>query len=602
MSSASDLASPHSYVSASDQARDCRSSETCSLLRSQTGFGGEEDGGANVPRKRRKRQGEDREEREKQGRGMRRRRTEGEFGLETVGPIAKPAGPEALLRGTDNQSIFTALRTLESKGSVRQDYPLGTPLWAYISAAYFTDASTLRSDLLRLQDTDHLGTSGYSCNAESLETDYEGLEEYWNSELQECRYRSESLLEELRTRVGEACRADSTLRPGNSIKQQRRKEEETGWMSLIHSKYFSLLISSVHSPQPRPVHPPTADPDSDIYCDICLDGVSTEEDPIVLCSKCDLAVHMTCFGLLDLPEGDWFCEKCVNARNTLVLCSICGKGDGALKRGSTRPIGVSGWSHVYCADHLPGSSYSSPSTKSDVDLSKVDVRRCALRCQICEEKAGACLQCTYRNCLSAFHPSCWKAEFLTPNDPDESTFTCYKHTSIALPERQEKLDRQHFQALQVLYRTVASAPMPVCRQVGLKCGDAEMKAFAKIAKKALSGYNYREKVVGFRVILNPISRTTEIRAPTHWSSLSPDLFRRDQLRLSPHTPEVSAQLYECAYPQLRKRGKRRRVELKRATAELLELEYSRTVEIRKRTRQKATMVRFPLQWAAGNCG
>jgi hypothetical protein len=140
--------------------------------------------------------------------------------------------------------------------------------------------------------------------------------------------------------------------------------------------------------------------------------------------------------------------------------------------------------------------------------------------------------------------------------------------------------------------------MPVVRQSLPKCSDSDRSALRKLVKKAIDGYNYREKVVGFRVILNPVSRTAETHTPTHWSSLSPVLFRRDNLCISPHTPEASAQLYESAYQQLRKRGKRGRAELKLETAELLEKEYQRTVAIRKRSRQKITVVRFPLSWVS----
>ena len=604
MSSASGIASSASHLSLSAESQDNFSWEASRLSRSQEGTNVEEYRGPNGIRKKRKTGKEGNEgqgDEGKEGRCMRKRRTG--MGTEAKPPVSpeKSASsllPEATLRRTDNQSILTALHALESKGSVRQDYPLGTPLWAYISTAYFTEASVLRPDSLRFQEIGELGSDW--CSAETrFETEYEGLEGYWEGQLQDCRDRSEVLLQELRDRVGEACQAHWSLPLVDSIKQLRRKrEDEAGWMGLIHSKYLYALISSVQSPHPRPPPAPTSEPDSDIYCDICLDGISTLEDPIVLCSKCDLAVHMTCFGLSELPEDDWYCEECLYGNNCQVICSICGKGSGALKRGTTKPIGNTGWGHVYCADNMPGSCYALQETKANIDLSRVDVRRCALKCQICGEKTGACVQCTYRNCLSAFHPFCWKAEFLTPNDPDESTFTCFKHTSIALPDRQDRLDRLHFQALQLLFRAVTSAPMPVLRPSLPKCSDSDRSALRKLVKKAVDGYNYREKVVGFRVILNAASRTAEIRTPTHWSSLSPVLFRRDQLSIAPHTPEASAQLYESAYQQLRKRGKRGRAELKLETAELLEKEYQRTVEVRKRRRQKMTVVRFPLSWVS----
>jgi len=34
------------------------------------------------------------------------------------------------------------------------------------------------------------------------------------------------------------------------------------------------------------------------------------EDAIVYCDGCDLRVHQHCYGVPDIPDGDWFCETC----------------------------------------------------------------------------------------------------------------------------------------------------------------------------------------------------------------------------------------------------------------------------------------------------
>ena len=48
--------------------------------------------------------------------------------------------------------------------------------------------------------------------------------------------------------------------------------------------------------------------DDDGICDICGDGVSYDDNPILMCDGCDVAVHIDCYGVSGVPEGDWFCD------------------------------------------------------------------------------------------------------------------------------------------------------------------------------------------------------------------------------------------------------------------------------------------------------
>lgn len=45
----------------------------------------------------------------------------------------------------------------------------------------------------------------------------------------------------------------------------------------------------------------------DAACDVCGNDESLEDDPIVACDGCDVAVHQSCYGITRLPDGDWFC-------------------------------------------------------------------------------------------------------------------------------------------------------------------------------------------------------------------------------------------------------------------------------------------------------
>ncbi|MED6198081.1 hypothetical protein PIB30_062687 [Stylosanthes scabra] len=58
--------------------------------------------------------------------------------------------------------------------------------------------------------------------------------------------------------------------------------------------------------------------ENDNICSVCQYG-----GELVLCDQCPSAFHMSCIGLADLPDGDWFCPSC--------RCGICSqskiKGD-----------------------------------------------------------------------------------------------------------------------------------------------------------------------------------------------------------------------------------------------------------------------------------
>ena len=49
--------------------------------------------------------------------------------------------------------------------------------------------------------------------------------------------------------------------------------------------------------------------DVDAVCDVCREGESLVEDVIVACDGCDVPVHQYCYGVAEIPEGDWFCAR-----------------------------------------------------------------------------------------------------------------------------------------------------------------------------------------------------------------------------------------------------------------------------------------------------
>ncbi|KAM0301844.1 hypothetical protein ACHAPM_004996 [Fusarium culmorum] len=48
----------------------------------------------------------------------------------------------------------------------------------------------------------------------------------------------------------------------------------------------------------------------EIVCAMCLKPHSQAPNQIILCDMCDFAVHQECYGVPDIPEGDWLCKSC----------------------------------------------------------------------------------------------------------------------------------------------------------------------------------------------------------------------------------------------------------------------------------------------------
>ncbi|CAM8967333.1 unnamed protein product [Rhodiola kirilowii] len=55
-------------------------------------------------------------------------------------------------------------------------------------------------------------------------------------------------------------------------------------------------------------------PENDVICAICHYG-----GELLLCDKCPSSFHMTCLGLEEIPDGNWFCPSC--------CCVLCGRGE-----------------------------------------------------------------------------------------------------------------------------------------------------------------------------------------------------------------------------------------------------------------------------------
>ncbi|KAJ0008602.1 hypothetical protein NQD34_016017 [Periophthalmus magnuspinnatus] len=171
--------------------------------------------------------------------------------------------------------------------------------------------------------------------------------------------------------------------------------------------------------------------DEDVVCDVCRSPDGEENNEMVFCDKCNICVHQACYGIQKVPTGSWLCRIC--ALGILPKCQLCPKNGGAMKptRSGTK------WVHVSCALWIPEVSIGNPEKMEPItNVSHIPSNRWALICCICKEKTGACIQCSAKNCRSAFHVTCCQHAGLEMNtiltEEEEVKFKafCPKHSGL----------------------------------------------------------------------------------------------------------------------------------------------------------------------------
>ena len=170
-----------------------------------------------------------------------------------------------------------------------------------------------------------------------------------------------------------------------------------------------------------PLEKPEEVPDK---CHVCWDGVSYDDNQILYCEGCDVAVHQECYGVRQVPKGDWFCRVCEGGKKGKAAkekgsgkkkpqasakkktCVVCDREGGALK-----PVAGSRdrWCHLFCSNWMPELYIKDLKTMEPVGGAEtIDADRATLRCEVCAKPkgTGSCIQCDFGNCSAAYHPLC----------------------------------------------------------------------------------------------------------------------------------------------------------------------------------------------------
>ena len=141
-------------------------------------------------------------------------------------------------------------------------------------------------------------------------------------------------------------------------------------------------------------------------CCACLGWEPDEDDPIVFCDGlCGACIHVSCYGLLrdGVPEGEFYCESCEALRTAAAykpVCKLCYQAGGLMKRSTSQE-----WTHPVCVLFTPELTVCLETNRPDNIRSLLPDRK-GLTCELCHRSGGACVQCSSKECLRAYHPYC----------------------------------------------------------------------------------------------------------------------------------------------------------------------------------------------------
>ncbi|CAD5120454.1 DgyrCDS9022 [Dimorphilus gyrociliatus] len=170
--------------------------------------------------------------------------------------------------------------------------------------------------------------------------------------------------------------------------------------------------------------------DENVVCDVCRSPDAEDNNEIVFCDGCDVCVHQGCYGIQRIPDGPYYCRPC--ALGVKKECVLCPNTGGALK--STRS-GLQ-WAHLSCAIWIPEIAIENTSDLMEPikHIQSIPQSRRNLACCICKRKKGACIQCSIKSCVKAYHVTCAQRSGLTMNCTPSSKGTinylsyCPKHS------------------------------------------------------------------------------------------------------------------------------------------------------------------------------
>ena len=73
---------------------------------------------------------------------------------------------------------------------------------------------------------------------------------------------------------------------------------------------YDLWHPQLH-PDPSSCCASRSSEEEDALCAVCGEGHSEPPNQILFCERCDVGVHQSCYGVAEIPEGEWLCCPCL---------------------------------------------------------------------------------------------------------------------------------------------------------------------------------------------------------------------------------------------------------------------------------------------------
>lgn len=136
-------------------------------------------------------------------------------------------------------------------------------------------------------------------------------------------------------------------------------------------------------------------------CAICRWVEDWEYNKIIICNRCQIAVHQECYGATNVRSfASWVCRAC-ETPEIVQDCCLCPVKGGALK-----PTDIDGlWVHVTCAWFRPEVAFlDHEKMEPAAGILRIPSHSFRKACVVCEQIHGSCVQCC--KCPTYFHAMC----------------------------------------------------------------------------------------------------------------------------------------------------------------------------------------------------